>query len=72
MNLTSKLVLFYFFSFSSLDGVIKRYMKEEIVEGHKLINAVYRVKKSIFNTISMRNGFLREMSWYHPAIDLEP
>lgn len=27
----------------SLDGVIKRYMKEEIVEGHTLVNAVYRV-----------------------------
>ncbi|KAL8575409.1 hypothetical protein ACOMHN_000025 [Nucella lapillus] len=28
--------------FDSLDGVIKRYMKEEIVEGHTLVNAVYR------------------------------
>ena len=30
--------------FCSLDAVIKRYMKEEIVEGHTLVNAVYRVR----------------------------
>ncbi|KAK7116060.1 ras GTPase-activating protein 1-like [Littorina saxatilis] len=42
--------------FESLDGVIKRYMKEEIVEGHTLVNAVYR---DVFDSNNTRFERLR-------------
>ncbi|XP_076443695.1 ras GTPase-activating protein 1-like isoform X2 [Babylonia areolata] len=42
--------------FDSLDGVIKRYMKEEIVEGHTLVNAVYR---DVFDSNNTRFERLR-------------
>ncbi|XP_076465409.1 ras GTPase-activating protein 1-like [Babylonia areolata] len=42
--------------FDSLDSVIKRYMKEEIVEGYKLANAVYR---DVFDSNNTRFERLR-------------
>lgn len=42
--------------FNSLDGVIKRYMKEEIVEGHTLRYPVYRVSfTNVFISLMLTN-----------------
>ena len=42
--------------FCSLDAVIKRYMKEEIVEGHTLVNAVYRVRMFLIHHHNNNNN----------------
>jgi hypothetical protein len=40
-------MLFLYFFWSSLDGIIERYKKEEIVEGFTLVTPVVRVSTHI-------------------------